>query len=357
MADERGGRENPKRTEGVVGEPGAAGESRKLRRPPRLLDQVRAVIRVRHYSMRTEETYIHWIRRFILFHGKRHPREMGAEEIRRFLTHLAVNAHVAAATQNQALNAIVFLYRHVLEIELGGFATFVRAKTKRKIPVVLTPSEVEDLLKQMREPFRTVASLLYGSGLRLMECMRLRVKDLDFGYRQIVVRNGKGGKDRITMLPDAVIPALKANLTRSRGLFDEDRGNDSPAVEMPTALARKYPNAGRQWGWFWVFPAPGVSTDPRSGIVRRHHFHETLVQRAVRAASIKAKIAKPTTPHTLRHSFATHLLQSGYDIRSVQELLGHSNVSTTMIYTHVLNTPGMAIRSPADTAIRLAGSP
>lgn len=317
----------------------------------RLLDQVRDAIRLRHYSLRTEQTYVDWIRRFILFHRKRHPAQMGAEEIRQFLSHLACEREVAPSTQNQALNAIVFLYKQVLKLDPGQFSDFTRAKSRQSLPIVLTRQEASALIAALAPPWQLMARLLYGAGLRLMECMRLRVKDVDFGYRQLVVRSGKGAKDRVTLLPDSARESLKKQLDASRLLFDSDRRSGLPGVELPHALERKYPKAGASWGWFWVFPAPGLSVDPRSGVVRRHHLHETLLQRAVKAAVAAAAIEKPATPHTLRHSFATHLLESGYDIRSVQELLGHRELSTTMIYTHVLNKPGTSIRSPADTPL------
>ncbi len=316
---------------------------------PRLLDQVRKAIRVRHYSLRTEEAYVHWIRAFILFHQKRHPRQMGAEEIQAFLSHLALERSVAPATQNQALNALVFLYRHVLGREPGQFNAFARAKTRERLPVVLTPGEVQQVLRELVLPWRLMALLLYGSGLRVMECLRLRIKDIDFGYGQVVVRCGKGAKDRITVLPENAVDSLKKQFATNRALHEADRSHSIPGVELPGALDRKYPSAGKEWGWFWVFPAPGLSTDPRSGVVRRHHVHPTVLQRAVRSAARQTSIAKPVTPHTFRHSFATHLLERGADIRTVQELLGHKEVSTTMIYTHVLNRPGIAVRSPADT--------
>ncbi|MDB6152157.1 MAG: intINeu [Chthoniobacteraceae bacterium] len=318
--------------------------------PRRLLDQLRDVCRYKHYSLRTEETYAGWVRRFIRFHGLRHPLELGESEIRAYLTHLAVELEVAPATQNQALNALVFLYKQVLQVDPGYFGNFARAKSARHLPVVLTRPEASALIDALLPPWRLMALLLYGAGLRLMECLRLRIKDIDFGYRQICVRDGKGAKDRMTLLPDSAIDCLKTQFSESRLLFEMDRHNHSPGVEMPYALGRKYPNAAVTWDWFWVFPAPGLSVDPRSGIVRRHHLHETLLQRAIKVAVRKAGIHKPATPHTLRHCFATHLLESGYDIRSVQELLGHQDVSTTMIYTHVLNRPGMSIRSPADTS-------
>jgi integron integrase len=321
-------------------------------RKPKLLEQVRNTLRVNHYSLRTEEAYLQWIRRFIFFHDKRHPAEMGAAEIDSFLSHLAVEGDVSASTQNQALNAIVFLYKHVLKIDLGDFSQFTRAKRPRKLPVVLTQEEVGRLLDALEPPFWLMGTLLYGSGLRLMDCLRLRVKDLDFGYQHIVVRDGKGNKDRITMLPQAAVGPLREHLQTVRTIHRQDLANGLGRVWLPQALERKYPNAAREWGWQYVFPAADVSTDPRSGIVRRHHVHESLLQRAIKAAAQRARIAKPATPHTLRHSFATHLLESGTDIRTVQELLGHEDVSTTMIYTHVLNRPGITTRSPADALVR-----
>jgi len=319
---------------------------------PKLLEQVRSTLRVNHYSLRTEEAYLHWIRRFILFHGKRHPVEMASAEIDRFLSHLAVEGDVSASTQNQALNAIVFLYKHVLKLDLGDFSKFTRAKRPRKLPVVLTREEVARLLDILEPPFWLMATLLYGSGLRLMDCLRLRVKDIDFSYQQIVVRDGKGNKDRVTVLPVAAIEPLRVHFQAVRELHRQDLANGLGRVWLPHALERKYPNAAREWGWQYVFPAADVSTDPRSGVIRRHHLHESLLQRAIKAAAQRAQIAKPATPHTLRHSFATHLLESGTDIRTVQELLGHEDVSTTMIYTHVLNRPGITTRSPADSLVR-----
>ena len=308
--------------------------------PPRLLDQVRDTLRFLHYSLRTEETYLQWIRRFILFHNKRHPKEMGAPEIREFLTRLAADQSVAAATQNQALNAIVFLYKKVLKVEPGDFGEFQRSKVKRKLPVVLTREEVVRLIGALEWPHSLIATLLYGAGLRVMEGVRLRVKDIDFSRKLLIVRDGKGAKDRVAMLPNFAAPWLERHLKEVRALYQQDRKNGVGGVWLPYALGRKYPNAGREWAWQWVFPAADVSTDPRGGAIRRHHLHETLVQRAVKIAVAKAGIPKPATPHSLRHSFATHLLESGSDIRTVQELLGHEDVSTTMIYTHVLNRPG-----------------
>jgi integron integrase len=315
---------------------------------PRLLDQVRDRIRRLRYSHRTEKTYVQWIRRFILFHGKRHPREMGAAEVEAYLTHLAVKRQVSASTQNQALSAILFLYRQVLEIELPWMENIVRAKRPKHLPVVLTRGEVSAVLGHLREPFWLMASLLYGSGLRLTECLRLRVKDVDFEYRQITVRNGKGAKDRVTMLPGALIEPVRGRLQQLGGLFESDKASGVAGASMPVALARKYPAARRDWAWQFLFPSRRALRERDSGIVLRHHAHEKPLQRAVRQAVRDAGISKPASCHTFRHSFATHLLESGYDIRTVQELLGHKDVSTTMIYTHVLNKGGRGVRSPLD---------
>ncbi len=315
---------------------------------PKLLDQVRSAIRIRHYSIRTEEAYVQWIKRFILFHNKRHPKDMGAPEINAFLSHLAVNNNVAASTQNQALSAILFLYKEVLEQEVGKLEGVVRAKKSLKLPVVFTVEEVKAVLVRLQGSTWLMASLLYGSGLRLMECVRLRVKDVDFHYRQLVVRDGKGQKDRATMLPSRVIEPLKQHLDRVKAIHEQDLREGLGAVYLPFALDKKYPNAAKEWGWQYVFPASITSIDPRSGIRRRHHIDKTILQKAVKSAVRQAGIAKPGSCHTLRHSFATHLLQSGYDIRTVQELLGHSDVNTTMIYTHVLNKGGKGVSSPLD---------
>ena len=318
---------------------------------PRLLDRLRAEIRLRHYSIRTEATYVDWARRFILFHGKRHPRELGTEEVTQFLTHLATERNVAAATQNQAKAALLFLYAQVLKIDLPWLEEIVAARTSRKLPVVLTPSEVRSLLHELSGVAGLVASLLYGTGLRLLEGLRLRVKDVEFERRELIVRDGKGGKDRVTVLPENLLLPLQAQLAYARALHDADLrrgGTDAGAVWLPDALAAKYPSAPRSWGWQWVFPSPVLSTDPRSGAVRRHHLNEHGIQRAVMLAARRAGIVKPCSPHVLRHSFATHLLQAGYDIRTVQELLGHADVKTTMIYTHVLNRGRRGVRSPLD---------
>ena len=315
---------------------------------PKLLDQIRAEIRVRHYSIRTEEVYVDWARRFILFHDKRHPKEMGAEEVRDFLSHLAVERNVAASTQNQAKSALLFLYREVLHIELPWLDEVIVAKSPKRLPVVLTQTETRRLLNSMSGTMGLVTSLLYGTGMRLLEGLRLRVKDVEFERREIIVREGKGNKDRVTVLPENLILPLKAHLVKVKALHERDLDAGFGEVYLPDALAKKYPKAARAWGWQFVFPSVVRSTDPRTGIERRHHLYEASVQRAVREAAKLAEIHKPTTPHTLRHSFATHLLQSGYDIRTVQELLGHSDVSTTMIYTHVLNKGGKGVISPLD---------
>jgi len=323
--------------------------------PSAFLESVRDAIRVRHYSIRTEEAYLMWAKRFILFHGKRHPAEMGPREVGAFLTHLAVNRSVAPATQNQALNALVFLYDKVLERPLGELNGVVRAARKPKIPVVLTPTEVGRVLRQLTGTHWLIACLQYGSGLRLLESCRLRVKDLDFGHRAILVRDGKGGKDRVVTLPDELIAPLRRHLEFRRNLFDQDTAAGCGTVYLPYALERKYPNASTAWGWQYVFPARRVSDDPRSGRRQRHHVDESTVQKAVRRALIEAGIDKPASCHTLRHSFATHLLERGADIRTVQEQLGHADVRTTQIYTHVLKRGGLAVRSPLGEAIGTPG--
>ena len=315
---------------------------------PRLLDRVRAALRARHYSRRTEKAYVHWIKRYIFFHGKRHPAEMGAAEVTAFLTALAVRDRVAASTQNQALNALLFLYREILGVELPWLDGLVRAKRPQHLPTVLTREEVRTVLEQLDRAPRLMALLLYGAGLRLLECCRLRIKDVDFATNQITIRDGKGSKDRVTMLPRAVKIDLARHVERARALHQRDLAAGAGWVELPWALGRKYPNAGREWAWQWVFPATRLYVDPSTGQRRRHHLHESVVQRAVREAVLKAGLAKKATCHTLRHSFATHLLEDGHDIRTVQELLGHQNVSTTMMYTHVLNRGPAAVRSPAD---------
>lgn len=319
-------------------------------KPPKLLDQVRDKLRVKHYSIRTEQTYLDWIKRYIFFYDKRHPKDMGAAEVEQFLTHLAVAGKVAASTQNQAKSALLFLYREVLEIELPWLDNVIQAKVPKRLPVVLTVSEVQAVLSRLSGTHGLVASLLYGTGMRLMEALRLRVKDVEFLRREIVVREGKGFKDRVTMLPEAVIAPLKAHLVNVKALHEEDLAQGFGEVYLPFALDKKYPNAGREWGWQYIFPSKNLSVDPRSGKTRRHHVDEKGLQRAIKQAVRDLGLVKPATPHTLRHSFATHLLQSGYDIRTVQELLGHSDVSTTMIYTHVLNRGGKGVTSPLDMA-------
>ncbi|HEY3176979.1 MAG TPA: integron integrase [Candidatus Polarisedimenticolia bacterium] len=315
---------------------------------PRLLDRVREAIRTRHYSRRTEAAYLLWIKRLIFSHGTRHPRELGEEEITAFLTGLAVRRHVSASTQNQALSAILFLYKDVLKLDLAWLDGVVRARRTRRVPVVLTREEVRAVLGHLGGTTGLMASLLYGAGLRLMECACLRVKDVDAGANQIVVCAGKGDKDRRTMLPARLKEPLRVHLEGVRRQHQRDLGNGAGWVELPGRLGAKYPNAGRDWGWQWVFPATRHYVDSSTGQRRRHHLHESVLQRAVKIAVLKAGIAKPATCHSLRHSFATHLLEDGHDIRTVQELLGHRDVSTTMIYTHVLNRGGMGVLSPVD---------
>ncbi len=315
---------------------------------PRLLEQVSARIRFKHYSIRTEQAYLDWIKRFIRHFGKRHPKDMGAEEVQEFLSHLAVAGRVAASTQNQAKSALLFLYKEVLAFELPWLDKVEAAKTPKRLPVVLTRNEVMAVLTRLEGTHNLVARLLYGTGMRIMEGLRLRVKDVDFERLEILVRDGKGAKDRVTMLPASVAPALQEHLKRVQALHAQDLAAGYGDVYLPFALDRKYPNAGREWMWQYVFPSSNLSVDPRSGVIRRHHVQDQAVQRALRQAVRDAGINKPATPHTLRHSFATHLLESGYDIRTVQELLGHSDVSTTMIYTHVLNRGGRGVASPLD---------
>ena len=315
--------------------------------PPKLLDRLREAVRLRHYSPRTEEAYVGWTRRFIVFHGRRHPRDLGAREVTAFLTHLAATGS-SASTQNQALSAILFLFEVVLGRRLPWMDAIVRAQRPVRLPVVLSRSEVTALLGQLRRPSWLMAGLMYGSGLRVMECVELRVKDLHFDRGELTVRDGKGGKDRITMLPAAIRPALVAHLRQVKAQHERDLAAGSGSVALPGSLARKYPDAGREWAWQWVFPATRQYVDGATGARRRHHLHETVVQRAVKEAARAAGLTRPATCHSLRHSFATHLLEAGYDIRTIQELLGHRDVSTTMIYTHVLNRGGRGVRSPLD---------
>ena len=299
-------------------------------------------------SYRTEKTYLHWIRRFIRFHDRRHPRTMGAAEVEEFLTSLAVKNQVSSATQNQALAAVLFLYRNVLDIKLPWLTEVVRAKRPQRLPVVLTRSEVGRVLEGISGVEWLIASLLYGTGMRLGECVQLRVKDVDLARREILIRDAKGQKDRVTMLPDSLVPHVKAQLEKSRSLYDKDRQEGRPGVTLPFALARKYPDAATSWSWYWVFPSPSFCIDPYSQALTRHHLYPQNVQRAVKLAIRAAGIEKSASTHTFRHSFATHLIEDGYDIRTVQELLGHSDVKTTMIYTHVLNKGGRGVRSPLD---------
>lgn len=313
----------------------------------KILDEMSEILRSRHYSNRTEETYLDWVRRYILFHKKRHPLEMGAEEIRAFLIHLATERTVAASTQNQALSAILFLYREVLQKEIEPILLSA-AKRPERLPTVLSREEVIRIIDRMNGPNKLMAQVLYGSGLRLMECLRLRVKDVDFEYKTLTVRDGKGEKDRVTPLPDSIIPDLRRQIERVRLLHEEDLSAGFGEVYLPTALENKYSNASRELAWQYLFPSPKRSLDPRSGRERRHHMDESGLQRTIKESTQKAGIQKRVSPHTFRHSFATHLLQNGYDIRTVQELLGHKDVRTTMIYTHVIQRGGMAVKSPLD---------
>jgi integron integrase len=311
-----------------------------------VLDQLRGRLRYLHYSLRTEDAYVYWVKAFIRFHGRRHPAEMGGPEVEGFLTHLAHDRSVAPSTHSQALSALLFFYTKVLEHDLPWLQEIGRPQRHKRLPVVLSVEEVRRVLAGLEGVHLLLAQLLYGTGLRITEALQLRVKDVDFANRALIVREGKGAKDRVVMLPDALVPALREQLALARLIWAADREAGSSGVEMPHALERKYPRMGASWPWFWVFPQDHHSTDPRSGVVRRHHLYDQTFQRAFKRAVAAAGIAKPATPHTLRHCFATHLLQAGSDIRTVQELLGHSDVSTTMIYTHVLKIVGA--RSPLD---------
>ena len=317
-------------------------------KPKKLLDQVRDAIRLKNYAYSTEKTYVDWIERFIRFHKLRHPKEMNSPEVEAFLTHLAVKQNVAPSTQNQALSALLFLYRNVLNIELTGRIDAVRANRDKRLPVVLTKAEVQTVIGQMTGLHQMMAKLLYGSGIRLMEGLRLRVKDVDFDRHQLLIRDTKGNEDRVTMLPQSIAPALREHLLVMKQQHVADLAEGYGSVELPFALARKYPNADREWYWQYVFPSENISIDPRSKAVRRHHLDPSGLQKAVRRAALAAKINKHVTPHIFRHCFATHLLEAGYDIRTVQELLGHKDVKTTQIYTHVLNKGPMGVRSPLD---------
>jgi integron integrase len=315
----------------------------------KLLDQYSEFLRNRHYSLRTEKTYIGWVRQYILFHNKRHPREMGVDEINAFITHLVNQKTVSASTQNQAISAILFLYRNVLQIELDERALIsIRPTKPKRVPTVLSRQEAKKVIAHMDGIYKLMTQIMYGSGLRLMEVMRLRVKDLDFANRQIIVRDGKGENDRVTMFPDILLEPLRLHLRQVKAQHEMDLKLGFGSVYLPYALDRKYPNANREFAWQYVFPAPVLSIDPISGVKQRHHLNESGLQKAIKQAARFAKISKPVTPHTFRHSFATHLLENGYDIRTVQELLGHKDVKTTMIYTHVLNRGGMAVKSPLD---------
>ncbi len=318
------------------------------KKPPRLLDAVREQIRLRNFSIRTEQVYVDWCKRFILFHGKRHPAEMGSPELEAFLTHLAVQRNVSAGTQNQARSAILFMYRHVLNMQLPWLTEVVRAKASQHLPVVLTHREVKALLDELSGVHALVASLLYGTGMRLLEGLRLRIKDIDFERREVLVRCGKGAKDRVTVLPENLVFPLQQQVAMARAQHLQDLAAGLGEVWLPNALATKYPRAAKATGWQFVFPSPSISVDPRGGAERRHHLTEQAIQRAVAGAARRAALDKPCTPHVLRHSFATHMLQAGYDIRTVQELLGHADVKTTQIYTHVMNRGGRGVLSPFD---------
>jgi integron integrase len=361
------------RTHGHAGHPAGRGHAGTSVAPlgaepapsPRLLDQLRHQVRYRHYSLRTEEAYVHWVRAFIHYHGLRHPAELSRPEVEAFLTWLAAERQVSASTHKQALSALLFLYQQVLGLQLPWMGEIGRPREERRLPVVLSPDEVSAVLAALQSlpnqgpMLGLVGRLLYGTGMRLLEGLRLRVKDVEFDHRAIVVRQGKGAKDRVVMLPASLEAPLRDHLAEVKALWQLDRARAVPGVHLPDALARKYPRAAESWSWFWVFPQADLAEDPRSGIRRRHHLMDQFFQRAFRRALQQAGIGKPATPHTLRHSFATHLLQSGYDIRTVQELLGHADVSTTMIYTHVLRMGGHAVHSPLDRlpAAAAAGSP
>jgi len=315
---------------------------------PRLLDKMHAVLRVHHYSLRTENTYVQWVKRFILFHKKRHPEEMGKLEVEAFLSYLATDKHVAASTQNQALSAILFLYKKVLNIEIDWIDNVVRAKRPKYLPVILSPDELKMLISAMDGTYQLLAKILYGSGLRIMEALRLRVQDVNFDYEQIIVRSGKGNKDRVTVLPSNIVDDLKEQLTKSRHLHNKDLEEGYGEVYLPFALSRKYPRAGREWIWQYIFPSSKRSLDPESNIIRRHHLYHQNFSRAIKKAAYDIGINKRVTSHTLRHCFATHLLENGYDIRTVQELLGHKDVKTTQIYTHVMKKGASGVKSPLE---------
>lgn len=318
-------------------------------KPKKLMEQCRDQIRLKQYSPRTEKTYLKWIRAYILFHNKRHPREMAGPEIKQFITHLVTERDISASTQNQVLSALLFLYRTVLNIPINEpILENLRPKKGKRIPVVLSKEEAKAIIAAMPNPYKLMAQVMYGAGLRLMECLRLRVKDIDFEYHRILIYDGKGGDDRASMLPDSILPAMREHLARVKVIHQKDLEEGFGSVIMPFGLDKKFPNAHKEWIWQYVFPAATRSIDPVSGSVRRHHIHETALQRAIRQAALAVKLSKRVSPHTFRHSFATHLLQNGYDIRTIQELLGHKDVKTTMIYTHVLQRGGLAVKSPLD---------
>lgn len=327
---------------------GAGPESVNETRPPKLLDRLREALRARHYSKKTEETYCHWVRRYIFFHQLRHPLEMGEPEINAFLTHLAVAEKVSASTQNQALCGLLFLYRHILQREVGDLGDVIRARKPKRLPVVLTREEVKAVLEALHDDKWLMAGLMYGAGLRLMECLRLRIQDLDLQTGEVMIRDGKGGKDRRSMLPQALVPSLQEHLRKVKVIHEKDLADGWGRVPLPNALDRKYPNAPSEWRWQWAFPQENRWKNAQTGEQGRHHIDESILQKAFKVAVAKAGLVKRATCHTLRHSFATHLLEDGYDIRTVQELLGHNNVKTTMIYTHVLNRGGKGVRSPLD---------
>ena len=314
----------------------------------KLLDLVRESLRLKHYSIRTEDAYVNWIKRYIIFQNKTHPSKLSEKHIREFLSYLAIKKKVAPSTQNQAFNAIIYLYKNVLKIELGELDDIERAKQQKKIPVVFSPAEAKSVLANMNGVNKLMASLLYGTGMRLMECIRLRVKDVDFSNNRIIVRDGKGNKDRVTILPETLIDILKLQIKRVKIIHEQDLLDGFGSVYLPYAIERKYPSAEKSFGWQYLFPASKNSKDPRTGKIHRHHINESVLQKAVKSAIQKIKFKQPASCHTFRHSFATHLLANGYDIRTIQELLGHENVKTTMIYTHVLNKGGLAVRSPLD---------
>ncbi len=316
--------------------------------PRTLLGQLKAQIRVRHYSLRTEQAYVYWTRRYLRYHHHRHPRELGAEQLKAFLSSLVSEGNVAASTQNQALSALLFLYKSVLDLDLPWLDGIQKAKRPRRLPVVLTREESRALLARMEGTHELMARLLYGTGMRLRECLRLRVKDVDLDRREVLIREGKGARDRVTVLPSVLVDPLRLHLARVKELFLADRRAGVPGVELPGAYGRKNPVAGERWGWQWVFPQRTLAVDPRTGIRRRPHAYEQTFSRALARAARQAELAKPVSAHVLRHSFATHLMEAGYDIRTVQELLGHKDVSTTMIYTHVLNRGGRGVVSPLD---------